>query len=307
MAQYWLKRTRESLAEGPLSATELRSLAGLGGVTEESLVSADNRNWIPASRVRGLFSSGGGSARAAREEPPPAPPPPPPTSPPAPPVEPVEPGTYEVHQETKACPYCGEQILAVAIKCKHCGERLGPSAEVRSAPGNACQTCGADFGESVPYNFYGRFRICKRCRNSLINRRAGAYVLDVLMMMFACFMLGCVIGALAGVGGASQRDVESLSTAVGCFSWLVAAGYILLKDGMFQGQSPGRAICGIRVIDLGSGAPGGLGHSAKRNLPLLIPLVPLVVAFQINGGDSSRWGDGWAETAVVRKDWLPLV
>jgi hypothetical protein len=36
-------------------------------------------------------------------------------------------------EATKHCPYCGEQILAVAIKCKHCGSDLtkpvGTSAE----------------------------------------------------------------------------------------------------------------------------------------------------------------------------------
>lgn len=26
--------------------------------------------------------------------------------------------------ETKGCPYCGEEILAIALKCKHCGEYL---------------------------------------------------------------------------------------------------------------------------------------------------------------------------------------
>jgi hypothetical protein len=32
--------------------------------------------------------------------------------------------------ETKACPYCGEQILAVAVKCKHCGSMLSGQQNV---------------------------------------------------------------------------------------------------------------------------------------------------------------------------------
>lgn len=33
-----------------------------------------------------------------------------------------------MEQETKRCPYCGEEILAVAKKCKHCGEWLDKEA-----------------------------------------------------------------------------------------------------------------------------------------------------------------------------------
>jgi len=33
----------------------------------------------------------------------------------------------------KKCPYCGEEILSVAIKCKHCSEFLDKSAASHQA------------------------------------------------------------------------------------------------------------------------------------------------------------------------------
>jgi len=37
--------------------------------------------------------------------------------------------------ETKACPYCGEEILAVAVKCKHCGSDLSQFVASEAAAG----------------------------------------------------------------------------------------------------------------------------------------------------------------------------
>lgn len=72
-------------------------------------------------------SCGGQIALPAPERPAPAPP-----SPPA--------------RQTRACPFCGEQILKTAVKCKHCGEFLDGRARQPAEPqhrGRQCPYCGA--------------------------------------------------------------------------------------------------------------------------------------------------------------------
>ena len=37
-------------------------------------------------------------------------------------------------EKTKKCPYCGEEILAIAKKCKHCSEWLDETEILSEAP-----------------------------------------------------------------------------------------------------------------------------------------------------------------------------
>lgn len=49
-------------------------------------------------------------------------------------------------EETKRCPYCGEEILAIAKKCKYCGEWLEPHGVMIEK--KECPICG----ESIDAN-----------------------------------------------------------------------------------------------------------------------------------------------------------
>ncbi|MBE6247951.1 MAG: hypothetical protein E7106_01685 [Prevotella sp.] len=50
-------------------------------------------------------------------------------------------------EETKRCPYCGEEILAVAKKCKHCGEWLETKESEKEK--KACPVCGEQIDVDV--------------------------------------------------------------------------------------------------------------------------------------------------------------
>lgn len=68
-----------------------------------------------------------------------------------------------MEKETKICPYCGEEILAKAIKCKHCGEMLDKIETYQKT--KKCPFCA----ENIPQNT----NYCNICESNLENIKSN--------------------------------------------------------------------------------------------------------------------------------------
>jgi uncharacterized RDD family membrane protein YckC len=100
---------------------------------------------------------------------------------------------------------------------------------------------------------------------------------------------------------------------------IIALAYLLLADGILQGQSPGKKVFGIRVVHVPTRTPAGYRESALRNAPIAVVwiffVIPLlgwflfltlglaIIAFEAYMVRSDalgiRIGDVFADTQVV--------
>lgn len=141
-----------------------------------------------------------------------------------------------------------------------------------------CPLCGMSYRIENTKNLYGH-KICKKCYYAFAYRRHVAFVIDFFLFGFLSLII-----------------FEKISEVLGILSLVL----FLIKDG-FKGYSPGKALLGLRAIDVDNGKPIGPWRSFKRNffivIPILFPLFPLIVFFQLFKG--YRPGDGLSQSKVI--------
>lgn len=117
-----------------------------------------------------------------------------------------------------------------------------------------------------------------------VRKRAAAAVADGLLLL-TCFVL-------------SGTQDSMLFIAIG-------AMYLLLRDALFiPGQSVGKFLFGLRVIDLGHGRPCSRLQSAQRNFILVVPGLNVVATgletiAVTRDPQGQRLGDKLANTQVI--------
>jgi uncharacterized RDD family membrane protein YckC len=125
--------------------------------------------------------------------------------------------------------------------------------------------------------------------------RMTAFVLDAIFMISAVIIFYIVTLALLF----SWEHYQSLYAGVTLFLFLafvIRVMYFAHFELAWQGRTPGKKICGIRVIDRGGGAltPNAiLARNLMREVEFFLPLSSLIV-LRFNSSWSTLFTFGWA-------------
>jgi uncharacterized RDD family membrane protein YckC len=156
-----------------------------------------------------------------------------------------------------------------------------------------CPLCGTSDHMHKAMPLYNHM-VCRKCYYKFANRRQFAFFIDVVCWRLLTLPLFVALGFAMGAAGVS---VPAIKLTAGLLAYLLLLIFIC-KDSFF-GHSPGKALMGVKAVDKTSGVPIGIGASFKRNLPLMIPFMPLIVAIRLCKGN--RTGDGWSNSKVIWK------
>ena len=124
-------------------------------------------------------------------------------------------------------------------------------------------------------------------------QRLGAYLIDIVIVNVAIFVLGSL------VRGAGPGILLALALGLGYFS---------LFEGSGSGQTVGKRLVRIRVVDFESGLPIPYGRAFVRNAGRWVSgiVVGLGYLWMLWDRDRQTWHDKFAQTTVVPVESFPV-
>lgn len=132
-------------------------------------------------------------------------------------------------------------------------------------------------------------------------QRLGAFLIDSVMLLVVLFVVLLGIGLFTSLVAVISESLVPLAQLLGWLALLcVPIGYVLVLNA--RGQTLGKRVVHIAVVDRASGRPIGIGRSAIRTLMMALMWLPLGLGF-LSVPLSARlrgWHDQIADDIVVR-------
>lgn len=157
-------------------------------------------------------------------------------------------------------------------------------------PPEGYQQYGYGYGSGAPVNYAG-FWI-----------RFGAAILDGILLSIPLALLGAIIESDSTFGYAFGYS-PTYSPLLNLINTVVGVLYYGLLEGGPTGQTLGKRVCGIAVVDADTGQPGvGLGRGIGRYFARILSSLPLGLGYFWMLWDPKKqtWHDKLARTIVVK-------
>ncbi|MDQ3914783.1 MAG: RDD family protein [Actinomycetota bacterium] len=128
--------------------------------------------------------------------------------------------------------------------------------------------------------------------------RLGAFLIDVII-------LGVVGGIVGAIFGAKPGEFNGSSQAI---NTLIGLAYFIYFEGGATGQTLGKKVLNIRVIDFATGGALGYGKATGRYFARILSTIPIALGYfwMLWDKEKQTWHDKLAGSVVVPTSSYPV-